>query len=555
MRMKRLVLLLKTALAAAVASAFVGCSQQSQDITPAAPQEDPYFVEEEDARAIAEGFLTTSGLRAVADKPIFLLLDETKLRQKGDPAGQPAYYVYSLDGGGFIIVSATKLARPVLGFSLQNDFSEENKNMLSFLSSISGDIQDARARLTLGDPNEDDPYIDPGEEVPGMGKVVVPMMLKTRWNQDQYTGGMLPGGYAIGCLALATGQIMKYWEYPSEAVGYYSYTDRNLGFIEHDYNYRIDWDAMPLINTEPNEMVARFFYGLAMSMNMEFGPESGAIMTDAASALVRHYGYPKDIYVLQRGQMTADEWTPIIEGEINKGRPVLLGGQSSGGGHAFVLDGYTDQDYFHVNWGWGGTSDGWFAIDGLNPDALGTGGGSGGGFNQYQHMMMNFQPPLSVQGDDTDPVVDEEEKDLDPVVAYDPVYGLSQLQAFLSYTKFGTLETASGPERYTFFSDRFISATIGGEVSYTIDPTYSADKLPCWIYIWIDVDNDGYFADYELFAHHDEIEGIAQGTITVPDVIKEGTHRMRVIMSLDGVPAPQQSFMNGEVEDYTITIK
>lgn len=552
--MKRLVLLLKTALVTAVASAFVGCTQQSQDVTPTAPQEDPYFVEEQDARAIAEGFLATSGLRAVADKPLSLLFDETKLRQKTDQSGQPAYYVYSLDGGGFVIVSATKLARPVLGFSLQNDFSKENKNMLSFLSSISGDIQYARARLTEGDPNEDDPYIGEGEEVPSMGKVVVPMMLKTRWNQDQYTGGMLPGGFAIGCLALATGQIMKYWEYPSEAVGYYSYTDANLGFIEHDYNYRIDWDAMPLINDQPNEMVARFFYGLAMSMNMEFGPESGAVMPDAATALVRHYGYSKDIYVLQRNNAATAEWLPNVKGEIDKGRPVLYGGQGEDGGHAFVLDGYTDQDYFHVNWGWGGTSDGWFAIDALNPDALGTGGGSGG-FNKYQHMMMNFQPPLSVKGDDTDPVVDEEEEDLTPVVAYDPVYGLSQLQAFLSYTKFGTLETASGPERYTFFSDRFIPASIGEEISYTIDPTYAADAVPCWIYIWIDVDNDGYFADYELIAQHDAIEGAAKGSITIPNVISEGGHRMRVIMSLDGVPAPQKPFMNGEVEDYTITVK
>jgi hypothetical protein len=36
-------------------------------------------------------------------------------------------------------------------------------------------------------------------------------------------------------------------------------------------------------------------------------------------------------------------------------------------GHAFICDGYQEADYFHFNWGWGGSSDGYFYIGNLNP--------------------------------------------------------------------------------------------------------------------------------------------------------------------------------------------
>lgn len=425
--------------------------------------------------------------------------------------------------------------------------------MCSFLGSLSSEIQEAR-RLAIEDPSGKDPYIGVGEEVPGMGKVVVPMMLRTRWNQDRFTGGLLPSGIAIGCLAVATGQVMKFWSYPDHARGKYSYKDANLGFIEHDYNYPIDWSAMPDVNEQPNTMLATFFYGLAMSMDMKFGPESGAMMTTLPVALNRFYDYPKNLEVVQRGTYElASEWVPKIKSEIDAGRPVLYGGQGSAGGHAFVLDGYTDQDYFHVNWGWGGLSDGWFVVDALDPDALGTGGGAGG-FNRYQHYMKNFQPPLTIKGDDTTPVEDDEDDvDGESIIAYDPVYGLSQLQAFLGFTQFKDRQTVSGPERYTDFTSQLINAGREEEIPFIIAPTYSGEVAPCHICVWMDIDNDGYFADYEIMAEYEGKDAF-KGSFKIPAVISSGNHRVRVIMSLDGKPNAHKNFVNGEVEDYQITI-
>ena len=537
----------------AVMLSLQSCMQQASPTGTEQVPDDPYFIEVTEAETIARDFLRSSDLRSMDDLRLSLLSDDKSLQNSSDESGQPAYYVYGLEKGGFVIVSATKLAHPVLGYSLENNFDSRNQNMISYLGTLSNQIGNARRVLLANDPNEKDPYIDKGETVKGKGKVVVPMMLRTRWDQDRVTGGKLPPQIAIGCLAVATGQIMKFWSYPDKAVGVYGYTDRNLGYVEHNYDYNIDWDAMPLINTEPNPTVARFFYGLAISMNMAFGPSSGALMFDVPSALHRHYGYPKDMYVLQRMSTPTGEWLPVVKSELDKGHPVLYGGQGKGGGHAFVLDGYTDNNYFHVNWGWGGMSDGWFLIDALSPEALGAGGGSGG-FNMNHHMMINFRPPLTTTGEDTDPVDEIYDTPTNEVV-YSPVYGLSQLRAFLSFTRIAGRETASGPDGYSDFTKQLMTGKRGDTIDYMVSPTYTSEEQPLWIYIWMDVDNDGYFADYELVARHDEVTSDVSGSFDIPDVISDGPHRVRVMMSLDGAPSPQKIVFNGEVEDYAIIVK
>lgn len=54
--------------------------------------------------------------------------------------------------------------------------------------------------------------------------------------------------------------------------------------------------------------------------------------------------------------------------ELEAGRPVVYAGYiSSGGGHAFVIDGINADGYFHINWGYGGQYDGWFDLQVLTP--------------------------------------------------------------------------------------------------------------------------------------------------------------------------------------------
>ena len=74
-----------------------------------------------------------------------------------------------------------------------------------------------------------------------------------------------------------------------------------------------------------------------------------------------------------------------ILAELKEGRPVLLIGSGSQGGHFFLCDGYNPKEnLYHFNWGWGGSYDGWFAMSALNPSHY--------TFNANKKAIINIQP-------------------------------------------------------------------------------------------------------------------------------------------------------------------
>ena len=95
-------------------------------------------------------------------------------------------------------------------------------------------------------------------------------------------------------------------------------------------------------------------------------------------ALKNYFGYDKHVTLRKRSYYGTTEWMNIIKAELDAGRPVYYGGASDAGqgGHAFVCDGYDDNGYVHINWGWYGDSNGYFLVNRLNPSDLGEGGGT-----------------------------------------------------------------------------------------------------------------------------------------------------------------------------------
>jgi len=50
--------------------------------------------------------------------------------------------------------------------------------------------------------------------------------------------------------------------------------------------------------------------------------------------------------------------------ELQDGRPIeYIAVSSTKGGHAFNVDGYDADGLFHVNWGWSGSGNGYFALN------------------------------------------------------------------------------------------------------------------------------------------------------------------------------------------------
>jgi Peptidase C10 family len=132
-----------------------------------------------------------------------------------------------------------------------------------------------------------------------------------------------------------------------------------------------------------------------MNYNVSSAGGSGAQTLDVATALKTYFDYASSVQGVYRTSYTSTAWTNLLKAELDAGRPMQYAGTGSGGGHSFVCDGYDNQNYFHFNWGWGGSSDGYFITSALNPGSLGTGGGSGG-FNTNQRAIIGIRPNQAV---------------------------------------------------------------------------------------------------------------------------------------------------------------
>ena len=74
-------------------------------------------------------------------------------------------------------------------------------------------------------------------------------------------------------------------------------------------------------------------------------------------------GCPTCITSKRKNTGKADYWN-FLAAEYGLTRPVYYAGSlMRTGGHAFVLDGLDEQGFFHVNWGEGGSHDGYFRLD------------------------------------------------------------------------------------------------------------------------------------------------------------------------------------------------
>lgn len=177
-------------------------------------------------------------------------------------------------------------------------------------------------------------------------------------------------------------QIMKFHNWPEQGVGHYSYEHQSFGTISSDFSEHVyDWTNM--IDRYNNgeysnvqaDAVALLMKDCGVSLNMNYGPVSGASIYSYTPAFKNYFRYSSR--TVNRSGCETAEFTRIITDELQEGRPIIYCGTGEDGGHAFVVDGYDTNYFLHVNWGWGGYSDGYFDMNYMDPAGLGIGGGSG----------------------------------------------------------------------------------------------------------------------------------------------------------------------------------
>lgn len=179
--------------------------------------------------------------------------------------------------------------------------------------------------------------------------------------------------------------------------------------------------------------VAELMRYCGQATKMDYSPDaSGTQHEFIANALRRYFGYSQGIYCADRAHYTIEQWSQLIWNELNQKRPVVFAGQSSSGGHEFVIDGYDGNDMFHVNWGWAGKNDGYFAINVLNPDdntSVGSAGNTNLGFATNQQILVGIEKSTG-----TETVVPEVVKKL--IIYNEPVAIDTALVYVAAYTDF-----------------------------------------------------------------------------------------------------------------------
>lgn len=330
--------------------------------------------------------------------PVSLLSKANKValqRQMKD--GGAVLRVLNADGEGFVV----KAGNEVIGYSERGTFDEQTAApaMLEWIESM------AQADATTQDA--------------GYGytaEAVQPLLGEIAWNQNSPYNDLCPQ-YEIGhtaptgCVATAMAQVMYYHKWPVQGEGYHEYSPAVLvgNTISADFgNTFYQWGAMlPSYNaassTESRAAVAELMLHCGISVDMFYYTQSGALDIDVPPALTTYFRYDHSMAYRKREHYSTHDWLQLINEELKAGRPVLAYGRASSGGHAYVFDGMDENGYIHVNWGWGGMSNGYFRTSDLTPASQGI-GGSDGGFNYSQRIITGIRP--GIEGENTDYAVE-----------------------------------------------------------------------------------------------------------------------------------------------------
>ena len=298
-------------------------------------------------------------------------------------SGLATAYVFNFDGG-FVIVAADDCSSPILGYSDQGHFDYETApdGLRFMLSEISNGIE---TMVQQAQPVPSDilcrwknleayGMMHPDRSFPVVGPLV-----QLKWDQGYPYNMYAPGGCPTGCVATAMAQLMKYWEWPTTGTGEHSYNA--MGYGEQYANFgatTYDWDNMVEIYTssatqEQKEAVATLMYHCGVSVNMMYEPDgSGAFSVDVPIAINTYFSYSDQATHITKSNYSYNDWIALLKSNIDQHIPLYYSGQSTEGGHAFICDGYDSDDLFYFNWGWGGSANGYFLIDGEHFDYSGS---------------------------------------------------------------------------------------------------------------------------------------------------------------------------------------
>ena len=321
-------------------------------------------VPQESAKSAAARFLGQKNPSSKAD--LQRVFEAPRLTKTVSTA--PAYYLFNNAGGGYVIAAGDDSVPAVLAYSVSGTLDDATMpdNLRAWLDMWTEIVEKNRASGAA-------PYPETPATKAGSGKVLE----TARWGQRSpfYDHTVtIDGTHALtGCNATATAILMRYHQWPQKGSGTLpSYKDKNgneIGAVTLGHTY--DWSNMPLAYTgtetsEQKEAVAVLMRDVGVMIQSSYSTNNpSAYKNVIPGALVKYMDYDASIYMdRKRNYPETGAWTRRLIEEIDAGSPVIYAGYypDNSGGHTFIVDGYDEQGYMHINWGWNGTDNDYFLV-------------------------------------------------------------------------------------------------------------------------------------------------------------------------------------------------
>ncbi|MCL2510879.1 MAG: C10 family peptidase [Bacteroidales bacterium] len=311
--------------------------------------------------------------------------------------GKTTLYVFNFEGGGYVIVSADDRFTPILGYSPNGYY--ETGNMPGGFEYLMDEFSEMIVFIREQNIAAEQKYTEKWERYTsdnpilerGITAEIVVHPLTALWNQDfpyNYYCPLVNGSrtYA-GCVATAMSMIMYYWRWPLQGTGSKTYRPypckgtqmpiltANFGETHYDYNGMFG-TATIKSDDRLYEPLSLLQYHVGISVSMGYCTDgSGANSGTVPTAMKNYFKYDPSIeYVQRKDYADTEAWTAMMKDQLELKQPVYVSGHPpTGDGHAFVCDGYRDDDMFHYNFGWSGSANGYFVADKPSSFTLGVG--------------------------------------------------------------------------------------------------------------------------------------------------------------------------------------
>ena len=318
-----------------------------------------------------------------------ILVSDVDIINRGSNA---TLYIVKLEPTGFIIVSANDSAMPILGYSFENDFIADGPAQFEWLLNQFSD----EINILYQNNNPSSNVIQSKWQLyssainyePTRG---VQPLLSSNWDQGSPWNDTCPedqdgpGGNAlVGCVAIAMGQTMYYWEYPQVGLGDHAYNHQQYGYQYVNFQDAY-YDYSSMADNYATDASALLLYHAGVSVNMGYGVDGSGAQVFGSNpstfyAMRNYFQFKSTMQQVFPEDYSASVFRALLQEDLDNNRPIIYVGYDSGyGGHAWNVDGY-DDDYFHCNWGWGGYQNGYFLLSAMN------------GFNSGQGAIINIEP-------------------------------------------------------------------------------------------------------------------------------------------------------------------